>query len=252
VTAPRIAVEDLTVRYDAAGGPPITVLEGLDLEVAAGEFLSLMGPSGCGKTTLLNVLAGLVEPASGTLRVDGEVVDPGEFSYGYVFQEPRLLDWRTAAENVAFALRGKGVPESEHDERTRHWLGRLGLADAAGQYRRELSGGQRQRVGVARALAVDPDVLLMDEPFSSLDAVSARRIRGDLLDLWAETGKEVVFVTHDIGEAVALSDRVLFMNERGEIFDRAEIPHSRPREFDDPALAETERRLSERFFAELG
>jgi len=92
----------------------------------------------------------------------------------------------------------------------------------------------------------------MDEPFSSLDAVSARRIRGDLLDLWAETGKEVVFVTHDIGEAVALSDRVLFMNERGEIFDRAEIPHGRPREFDDPALAETERRLSERFFAELG
>ena len=247
----RLAGEDLTVRFAGEEGP-VAVFEGLDVHVDPGEFLTVMGPSGCGKTTLLNALAGLVPLERGTVRYDGEIVEPGGFSYGYVFQEPRLLDWRTVRENLAFALRGAGVAEPERGRRIEESLARVGLADAADAYPRELSGGMRQRAGVARALAVDPEVLFMDEPFSSLDDVTARALRGDLLDLWRETGKEVLFVTHDLREAVALSDRVLFMDADGSFFDEAEIPHGRPREFDDPALGETERRLGERFFAELG
>ena len=243
--------EDMTVRFEGEDGP-FTVFEGLDIHVEPGEFLTVMGPSGCGKTTVLNALAGLVPLERGTVRYDGEAVEPGSFSYGYVFQEPRLLDWRTVAENLAFALRGAGVPEPERRPRIEEWLERVGLGDEADSYPRELSGGMRQRVGVARALAVDPEVLFMDEPFSSLDDVTGRGLRRDLLDLWAETGKEVLFVTHDLREAVTLSDRVLFMGEDGAFFDGAEIPHGRPRDFDDPALGETERRLGQRFFAELG
>jgi len=248
---PRLEAEDLTVRFEGEDGP-FTVFDGLDLRVEAGEFLTVMGPSGCGKTTVLNALAGLVPLERGTVRYGGETVEPGGFSYGYVFQEPRLLDWRTVEGNLAFALRGTDVPEPERGSRIEEWLERVGLADEAESYPRELSGGMRQRVGVARALAVDPDVLLMDEPFSSLDDVTGRGLRRDLLDLWGETGKEVLFVTHDLGEAVTLSDRVLFMRDDGSFFDEAEIPHGRPRDLDDPALGETERRLGERFFAELG
>lgn len=250
VTA-RLEAEDLTVRFEADDGL-LTVFEGLDLHVEAGEFLAVMGPSGCGKTTLLNALAGLVPIERGTVRYGGVEVAPGAFSFGYVFQEPRLLDWRTVAGNVAFALRGAGVPETERGPRIEAWLERVGLADVAGAYPRELSGGMRQRVGLARALAVDPDVLLLDEPFGSLDDVTARTLRRDLLDLWSDTGKEVLLVTHDLREAVTLADRVLFVGRDGAFFDEVCIPHGRPRDFDDPILAETERRLSERFFAELG
>lgn len=247
---PLLEATDLTVRF-ADGNGELTVFEGLDLDLDRSEFLTIMGPSGCGKTTLLNALAGLVPLERGSIRYRGEVVGPGEFSYGYVFQEPRLLDWRTVRENVAFALRGAGVSESEQDARIDEWLSRVGLGDAGDAYPRELSGGMRQRVGVARALAVDPEVLLLDEPFSSLDDVTARMLQSDLLDLWADTGKEVVFVTHDVSEAVALSDRVLFMGDDGAFFDEATVDVERPRDFDDPELRETERRLSERFFSEL-
>lgn len=247
----RLEAEDLTVRFEGEDGP-VTVFEGLDLHVDAGEFLAIMGPSGCGKTTVLNAFTGLVPVERGTIRYDGTVVEPGGFSFGYVFQEPRLLDWRTVQENVAFALRGAGVPKAERGPRIEEWLGRVGLGDADDTYPRELSGGMRQRVGVARALATDPEVLLLDEPFGSLDDVTARTLRQDLLDLWADTGKEVLLVTHDMREAVTLADRVLFMGRDGAFFDEVQIPHERPRDFDDPSLGETERRLSERFFAELG
>ena len=233
------------------GADPITVFEDLDLVVEDGEFVTVMGPSGCGKTTLLNAVAGIITLDAGTIEFGGEPVEAGEFPFGYVFQEPRLLEWRTAGENIAFALGAAGIDESEHDSRIETWLEQVGLAAERDSYPRQLSGGQRQRVGLARALAVDPELLLMDEPFSSLDAVTAREARQNLLELWTETGASVLFVTHDVREAVILSDRVVFVNGNGELFDEVIVPHDRPRGFDDPALRETEAELTEAFFEEL-
>ncbi len=246
----RLRIEGATKRFEGTDGP-LTVFEDLDLLVGDGEFVTVMGPSGCGKTTLLNAVAGIVELDSGTIEFGGEPVEPGAFPFGYVFQEPRLLEWRTVGDNIAFALDAAGIDEAEHDERIRTWLDRVGLADERESYPRQLSGGQRQRVGLARALAVDPELLLMDEPFSSLDAVTARSARRTLLELWSEAGTSVLFVTHDVREAIVLSDRVVFMDDEGVLFDEVTIPHERPREFDDPSLRETEVELTETFFEEL-
>jgi len=243
-----LSVTDLTKTFEDARRGNVTVFENLTVTFEGGAFSTVMGPSGCGKTTLLNVLAGLVDPDAGHVSVDGERVEPGDFSFAYVFQEPRLLDWKTVGENVAFALRANGVPESERDEVVASVLDLVGLREETDTYPLRLSGGMRQRVGLARALAVEPDVLLMDEPFSELDELTARRLREDLLDLWQETGKTIVFVTHDIGEAVFLSDDVYLLNERGELFEEATVPVGRPRTFGDRELDEVERRLTETFF----
>jgi len=243
-----LAATGLTKTFEDAQRGTVTVFEDLTLTFEAGAFSTVMGPSGCGKTTLLNVFAGLVEPDAGRVSVDGERVEPGDFSFAYVFQEPRLLDWKTVGENVAFALRASGVPESERDAIVDDVLALVGLREEIDTYPLRLSGGMRQRVGLARALAVEPDVLLMDEPFSELDELTARRLRDDLLDLWQETGKTIVFVTHDVGEAVFLSDAVYFLNERGELFEEATVPVGRPRTFGDPDLDEVERQLTETFF----
>lgn len=246
----RLAIRGATTRFDD-GGEPVTVFSDLDLVVDDGEFVAVMGPSGCGKTTLLDVIAGLVPLEVGSLELDGAPIEPGEASIGYVFQEPRLLEWRTAAENVGFALAARGVPAEERSSRTIRALRRVGLADEQDAYPLRLSGGQRQRVNLARALAIDPAVLLLDEPFSSLDEVTARAARRDLLTLWADAAMSVLFVTHDIGEAVTLADRVVFMDGAGHIFFDGEVPHDRPRDFDDPALHETEASLTKAFFDEL-
>lgn len=245
----RLRIEGATKRFD--GADPLTVFENLDLVVEDGEFVTVMGPSGCGKTTLLNAVAGLVELDAGTIEFGGDPVTPGTFPFGYVFQEPRLLEWRTVGDNIAFALRAAGIDEADHERRISTWLDRVGLGDERNSYPRQLSGGQRQRVGLARALAVDPELLLMDEPFSSLDAVTARGARRTLLDLWSGTGASVLFVTHDVREAIVLSDRVVFMNGDGDLFDEITVPHDRPREFDDPSLRRTEAELTETFFEEL-
>jgi len=246
----RLSIRGATKRYDGPEGP-VPVFTDLDLDVGDGEFVTVMGPSGCGKTTLLDAVAGVTALDAGTVEFGGDPVDLGEFPVGYVFQEPRLLDWRTVGENVGFALDASGVDDPERDRRIRTWLDRVGLGDERDSYPRQLSGGMRQRVGLARALAVDPELLLLDEPFSSLDEVTARRTRRDLLDLWRGTGASVLFVTHDAREAVVLSDRVVLMNGAGEVFERRTIDHERPRSFDDPGLHETERELTRTFFEEL-
>lgn len=243
----RLRIAGATKRFEGADGT-LTVFENLDLTVDDGEFVTLMGPSGCGKTTLLNVVAGILELDAGTVEFDGRPVDPGEVPIGYVFQEPRLLEWRTVGENVDFALKAAGYAPDERDRRIRTWLERVGLGDERDSYPKQLSGGMRQRVGLARALAIDPDLLLMDEPFSSLDEVTARTARRDLLKLWAETRTPVLFVTHDVVEAVVLSDRILLMNDEGAIFEEFVVPHDRPREFDDPAIHETQAELTRTFF----
>ena len=243
----RLQIAGATKRFEGPEGP-FTVFEDLDLAVEDGEFVTLMGPSGCGKTTLLNAVAGIVELDAGTVEFDGRPVEPGELPIGYVFQEPRLLEWRTVGENIAFALRAAGIDPATHDRRIDTWLERVGLGEERDSYPKQLSGGMRQRVGLARALAVDPELLLMDEPFSSLDEVTARGARRDLLELWSETDTSILFVTHDATEAVVLSDRIVLMNDRGVLFEEFAVPHDRPRRVDDPAIHETQAELTRLFF----
>lgn len=242
-----LRVAGLEKSFTDARRGEVTVFEDLNVSFETGSFVSVMGPSGCGKTTLLNVLAGLVEPDAGRILWDGEPVEPGEFSFAYVFQEPRLLDWKTVGENLEFALEAGGVPEGEHDDRIDATLRMVGLGAERDTYPLRLSGGMCQRVGIARALVVEPDVLLMDEPFSELDELTARRLRDDLIDLWQETGKTVVFVTHDISEAVFLSEKIYFLNERGQLFNEATVPVDHPRDFENQRLIEIERRLMNAF-----
>lgn len=229
----------------------LTVLDEISFLVPTGSFTTIMGLSGCGKSTTLNILAGIEAPDAGQIRRDGSAVEPGDYHFAYVFQDPRLLNWRTVQQNLEFALKAHDVPEHEHQERIDTWLEKVGLDGEQDNYPLRLSGGMRQRVGLCRAMVVDPEILLMDEPFSALDELTARELRRDLLDIWAEQRKTVVFVTHDISEAVYLSDRILFMNEHGEIFEEATVEVDRPREFEDPALQEIESELTRRFFGNL-
>lgn len=251
MTANALDLENVRKSYQTPDESTLTVLDDISFEVPNESFTTLMGPSGCGKSTTLNILAGIESPDSGTIKHHGEPTEPGDFSFGYVFQEPRLLNWRTVEENLEFALNAHDVPASEHDERIGTWLEKVGLSGERDNYPLRLSGGMRQRIGLCRAMVVDPDILFMDEPFSALDELTARELRRDLLDIWAEQWKTVVFVTHDISEAVFLSDQILFMNEYGEIFDRAEIDVERPREFEDPELQDIETELMRRFFGSL-
>lgn len=226
-------------------------LDGVDMEIQEGSFTSIMGPSGCGKSTLLNVLAGLLSYDDGEIRWSGTRTSPSELPIAYVFQEPRLLDWRTVGENIEFAMKAQGVPSDEYDRRIDDTLSMVGLANERDSYPLRLSGGQRQRVGIARALSVDPDILLMDEPFSELDEISAHQLRDDLIELWQRTGKTILFVTHDISEAIFLSDRIVFLDTNGHVFNRATIEHGRPRDPDDARLGEIETELMDAFFEHM-
>ena len=234
-----------------SGNETFTVFEDLDFEIAEGGVTSIMGPSGCVKSTLLNVISGLIPPDGGEIRHNGERVEPGSFFYGYVFQEPRLLDWLTIGENIRFALRAQEVPPEDQSGRIYRYLELVGLEDKIDSYPQQLSGGMRQRIGIARALAIDPDILFMDEPFSSLDEFTAKELRQDLLEIWQETGKTIIFVTHNSSEAVFLSDSILILDGNGKLFDQVSVDVPRPRQIGHEALIETESAMMERFFAHL-
>lgn len=242
-----LELRDIVKYYEKPGQGRILVLDEIDLVVEEGAFVSLLGPSGCGKTTLMNVVSGLVEPNAGTMTRGDRDVSSDDLSLGYIFQEPRLLDWKTVAGNIEFALRARDVPESEWDERVERYLGMVGLGDEADNYPTRLSGGMKQRVAIARALATEPEILLMDEPFSSLDEITARDLRQELLDIWQRERKTVLFVTHDINESVFLSDYVYMMNGVGEMFARRDVGIERPRNYDDPAIAQRETELYREF-----
>lgn len=246
-----INIENITKSFEGANGSTTEVLRGVSFEIEEGSFTSIMGPSGCGKSTLLNIIAGLISKDDGVIKRDGRPVEPSELPFAYIFQAPRLLKWRTVGENISFALNAHDVPQEDHDERISDSLEMVGLGDVRDSYPLALSGGMRQRVGIARALSVEPDILLMDEPFSSLDEITARELREDIIDLWQETGKTIIFVTHDINEAVFLSDEILFLDTNGEIFNRAKIEFSRPRDFEDPDLLAKERALMSGFFEHM-
>ena len=212
-TPPAIQLADLHFRF-VVGAKPIDVVGGLDLVIERGSIVALVGPNGCGKSTLLRVIAGLLSPAGGAVAVDGRPVDGPDPAVGLVFQEPRLLPWRTTLANVAFPLEVAGRSKGEQDARAWELLRLVGMRDWAKARPAELSGGMRQRVAIARALALEPSVLLLDEPFSALDALTRERFNMELLRLWERIGTTIVVVTHSIQEAIFLSDRVIVLSPR--------------------------------------
>jgi len=209
---PSIALRAVTIAFRLAGGATYTAVESTSLAVGAGEFVAIVGPTGCGKSTLLNVAAGLLAPSSGHIEVLGSPLVGLNRTAGYLFQSDALFPWKTAIENVAIGLEIAGTRTVDARRRAAEWLARVGLAEFAARYPHMLSGGQRKRVGLAQVLICDPRLLLMDEPFGPLDA-QTRQIMGNLLlDLWGADRKAVLFVTHDLEEAIALSDRVVIMS----------------------------------------
>jgi NitT/TauT family transport system ATP-binding protein len=228
---PEIVVDHVSKTYQSERGA-VKALDDVDFDVQAGEFVSIVGPSGCGKSTAFRIIAGLESPTEGEVRVGGApVTGPGP-DRGMVFQDDALFPWRTVAKNVAYGLEEVGPPDGfTLDERVDYCLDLVGLSEKADAFPKELSGGQRQRVGIARALAVDPPILLMDEPFGSVDARTKTTLHRELLDIWMETQKTICFVTHDIEEAVYLSDRiVVFSGGPGTVVDEISVPLDRPRD----------------------
>ncbi|MFI0908445.1 ABC transporter ATP-binding protein [Streptomyces sioyaensis] len=224
-TSPKIEFEQVRKTFpakrgkaqrhgSARGDVEFTALDGVDLRVGAGEFVVVVGPSGCGKSTLLDLLGGLARPTGGRILLDGEPVTGPGLDRGIVFQQYALLPWRTALGNVEFGLEATGVPRRERVARAREYLDLVGLSGFENRHPHELSGGMRQRVAIARSLAYDPDVLLMDEPFAALDAQTRESLQDELLRIWQRTGKTVVFITHGIEEAVYLGQRVAVMTSR--------------------------------------
>jgi NitT/TauT family transport system ATP-binding protein len=209
-----LALENITVTFAAraAGVEPYTAVRDTTLVVAAGEFVSVVGPTGCGKSTLLNVAAGLLPPSSGRVAIFGVPLSGINRKAGYLFQADALMPWLSALDNVAIGLTYAGVSRGEAHARAREWLTRVGLSGHGHRYPHQLSGGMKKRVALAQTLIMDPKILLMDEPFSALDVQTRQLMENELLDLWSADRKSVVFITHDLEEAISLSDRVVVLS----------------------------------------
>jgi NitT/TauT family transport system ATP-binding protein len=210
---PKIVFENVTRRFDL-GSNAFVALDRFSLDVADGEFVTVVGPSGCGKSTALNIAAGLLAPSEGEVRVDGKVVDGPGPERGMIFQQYALFPWLTVRQNVEFGLRIKGIPAAERREKAGYFINLVGLGDFADALPKTLSGGMKQRCAIARAYAVDPSVLLMDEPFGALDALTRVQLQDQLLDTWRRERRTVMFITHDVDEAVYLANRVIVMAAR--------------------------------------
>src|SRR5712692_5329763 len=245
---PAISVRDLWMSFPGQrAGQPIPVLERVNLEVKPGEFVCLVGPSGCGKSTLLNIVGGFLRPTRGDVIVEGEPVRHPDPRRIFVFQENGVFPWLTVEENIGFGLLQKSP--AERRRLVAHYLAMVGLGGFERAYPRELSGGMRQRVEIARALAANPDIIYMDEPFGALDFITRMKMRADLVRIWQTERKTVLFVTHDIEEAVQLADRVLVMSQRpATIQTVVNVPLPRPRDLDSPGYLATR----DRIFAAMG
>jgi NitT/TauT family transport system ATP-binding protein len=239
----RISFKNVAVSFPGSAGSVTTALENVSMEIPPGEFVALLGPSGCGKSTLLNLLAGLLPASAGSVEIDGKAVgaSPAEGRIGYMLARDGLMPWRTALQNVEIGMQILGTPKRERHTRARELLTLVGLSEYENHYPAQLSHGMRQRVAVARTLATEPDTLLLDEPFAALDAQTRRQLQLEFIRLWEERGQTVLFVTHDVVEAVTMADRVVVMTgQPGRIradYDMRAI--ARNREIDaplDPAL----------------
>lgn len=209
--APAIAFENVTCSFETPEGV-YTATKDVSFSIGDGEFLSVVGPTGCGKSTLLNAAAGLLKPAAGRVLIYGEALNGINHRAGYMFQAESLMPWATAIDNVMMSLKFRGVPENEAREAGFDWLERVGLERFADRYPHELSGGMRKRVAMAQTMIADPDILLMDESFSALDIQTRQLMENELLELWQAKKKAVLFITHDLDEAIAMSDRVVVMS----------------------------------------
>ena len=234
----RVRIDGVSKHYDAEGGV-VRALENVSFDVTDGEFVCIVGPSGCGKTTLFRIIAGLDDATDGEVYLGGDRVDGPTPDMGVVFQEYHLFPWRTVRGNVAFGLEKGDVPKPDRQQRVEELVELVGLAGFEDSYPKALSGGMKQRVAIARALAADPALLLMDEPFGAVDAQTREMLQTELLEIWAATGKTVLFVTHDVEEAVKLADRIVVMGkEPGRVDEVVDVDLSRPRTRSDAAFGE--------------
>lgn len=231
----KIIVKNVQKFYDIKSengekSEKFLALDNFNLKIKKGEFITIVGPSGCGKSTFLDILAGLSKPTSGELYIDDKLIEGPDLDRGIIFQGYALFPWRTVEQNIEFGLEIKGIPKNERKEISNKFIKLVGLSNFQNRYPHELSGGMKQRVAIARALAYDPDVLLMDEPFAAVDAQTRELLQEELLNIWEETNKTIVFITHSIEEAIFLADRVVVMTPNpGKIKEVIEINFPRPR-----------------------
>jgi NitT/TauT family transport system ATP-binding protein len=227
---PLLSLRGISKRF-VARDRLVSAIEGISLDIARGEFLTMVGPSGCGKSTILNIVSGLMRPSEGTLELDGKALAGVTREIGYVTQQPNLMPWRTLIENVSFPLEVEGTSRSEREDRAAQLVRMVGLSGFEKSYPHELSGGMRQRANIIRTLIYSPKVILMDEPFGPLDAQTRVLLQEQLLDIWTRTGVTIVFITHDLHEAIGLGDRVVLLSSRpGRIIRMDDVPLARPRD----------------------
>lgn len=237
-----VKINNLCITFSRRDGSILNVLDNICFETESGEFLCIVGPSGCGKSTLLNVISKVLKPTSGDITVFG--CENSRALLGYVFQDSRLLNWLTVEGNIKFVLESMKVSPALWKERVEYYLDLVGLREFKDEFPLALSGGMQQRVSIARALAIKPDILLMDEPFSNLDELTARAMRRDLLEIWEKEKKLIIFVTHNALEAAFLADRVIILSRRpGRILAEKRVGIPRPRVFEDPRLFDIQRNI---------
>jgi NitT/TauT family transport system ATP-binding protein len=248
----KVGLNRISLSYRTQSGERLLALDDINLQVRAGEFLCIVGPSGCGKSTLLHLIAGLHSQTSGDILVDGTPVQGPGTDRILIFQEHGLFPWLTVGQNVEFGMKMKGIPKAEREEKVRYYLRLVHLAKFEKSFIHQLSGGMRQRVAIARALATEPDVLLMDEPFAALDAQTRDLLHDELERIWSETGRTIIFVTHNVREAIRLGDRVVLLTFRpGRVKSEFNVELPRPRHLEDPAVARAAREILDELREEI-
>ncbi len=249
---PKVALADVCLSYRDQSGQRLLALDHINLQVKPGEFLCIVGPSGCGKSTLLHLIAGLHQQTSGQILVDGKPIQGPGTDRILIFQELGLFPWLTVGQNVEFGMKMKGIGKAEREEKTRYYLRLVHLAQFKNSYTHQLSGGMRQRVALARALATEPDVLLMDEPFAALDAQTRDLLHDELERIWSETGRTIIFVTHNVREAIRLGDRVALLTFRpGRVKREFPVDLPRPRVLEDVHVAHAAREILDELREEI-